>query len=176
MGGINVAHDEDVAELEARADDPEEWEEEPDEISVQTRTRTEVVSFRLPCHELDEVAEAAEAAGESLSEYVRGALDMRLRGLPDYPAPLEVSSLSLRTAMMSSRTIMLGSPQVWKTHDVDHLVLAFPGSGRAGPHESQIGSMSLHGTQEDAEAAGRAAARAEGGEARSHPARGTQRG
>ncbi len=57
--------------------DPDEW----DDLSVQIEVRptgSEVVSFRLPADELDRIVDAADAAGESLSEFVRGALRDRL--------------------------------------------------------------------------------------------------
>lgn len=57
--------------------DPDEWEDQPVEIEVRP-AGSEVVSFRLPSDELDRVMEAARAAGESLSQFVRGALSGRL--------------------------------------------------------------------------------------------------
>ena len=60
-------------ELHRMRDDPSAWEDEPTPIRVGER-KTEVVSFRLPSDELDQLEVAAAAAGESLSEYVRRAL------------------------------------------------------------------------------------------------------
>lgn len=57
--------------------DPDEWDDQPVEIEVRP-TGSEVVSFRLPSDELDRVMEAARAVGESLSQFVRGALSVRL--------------------------------------------------------------------------------------------------
>lgn len=64
-------------ELFDHRNDPDEWDDEPVEIDVRP-TGSEVVSFRLPSDELDRVMEAAQAAGESLSQFVRGALSVRL--------------------------------------------------------------------------------------------------
>lgn len=57
--------------------DPDEWDEQPVQIEVRP-TGSEMVSFRLPADELDRVVEAAESTGESLSQFVRGALRDRL--------------------------------------------------------------------------------------------------
>lgn len=66
-----------AGELEALRDDPDEWSDAAAEFNVRPR-RTEVVSFRLPQAELDELEAAADAAGESLSEFIRGAVELRL--------------------------------------------------------------------------------------------------
>lgn len=62
--------------------DPDEWDDEPAEIDVRP-TGSEVVSFRLPSDELDRVMEAARAIGESLSQFVREALNDRLESLEE---------------------------------------------------------------------------------------------
>lgn len=59
--------------------DPSGWEDEPTEITVAPR-KSEVVSFRLPSDELDQLEEAAAAAGETLSEYIRRALRALISG------------------------------------------------------------------------------------------------
>lgn len=66
-----------ATELYDSRDRPGEWEEEPVEITVKPR-RSEVVSFRIPSTELDELEVAAEEAGESISEFVRRALALRM--------------------------------------------------------------------------------------------------
>lgn len=60
-------------EFHRMRNDPSAWESEPTRITVGVR-KTEIVSFRLPADELDQLEVAAAAAGESLSEYVRRAL------------------------------------------------------------------------------------------------------
>ncbi len=65
--------------------DPEEWSDEESEIQVRPKG-TEVVSFRLPSNELDAVASEALRAGESLSQFIRGALVLRIHGQPIGPA------------------------------------------------------------------------------------------
>ncbi len=67
-----------IKELHEHQDDPNEWSEEAVPIEVRPG-RTSVVSFRLPTRELDALEEAAAAAGESISEYVRKAVVLRLR-------------------------------------------------------------------------------------------------
>lgn len=64
-------------ELYDSRNDPEEWSEEAEEIEVKPR-RSSVLSFRLPPEELDALEQAMAQTGESLSEYVRGALALRL--------------------------------------------------------------------------------------------------
>src|SRR5438094_871431 len=60
----------------------QEWEE----VEVEVRPRgTEVVSFRLPSQEVSGLIEAAQKAGETLSEYIRGALAIRMLGTPIGP-------------------------------------------------------------------------------------------
>ena len=56
---------------------PTNGDDEPVEIDVRP-SGSEVVSFRIPTDELDRVTEAARVAGESLSQFVRGALSARL--------------------------------------------------------------------------------------------------
>ncbi len=59
--------------------DPGEWSEESEDIKVRAR-RSEVVSFRLPSEEVDHLEESAAALGESLSEFIRKAVTLRLSG------------------------------------------------------------------------------------------------
>ncbi len=64
-------------DLYEHRNDPDEWDDQPVEIEVRP-AGSEVVSFRLSSDELDRVVEAAQAAGESLSQFVREALSARL--------------------------------------------------------------------------------------------------
>lgn len=77
-------------ELHAHRHDSGEWSDEPVPIEVRP-TRSEVVSFRLPSNELDELVTAATAVGESLSEFIRGALAIRVHGTPIGPT-VEITS------------------------------------------------------------------------------------
>jgi hypothetical protein len=56
--------------------DAGEWSSEPVKVDVRSG-RTAVISCRLPRNELDALEEAAEAANESVSEYVRKAITVR---------------------------------------------------------------------------------------------------
>lgn len=66
-------------ELYEHRNDPGEWGEEAEEIEVKPR-RSSVLSFRLPSEEMDALERDMERTGESLSEYIRNALALRLRG------------------------------------------------------------------------------------------------
>lgn len=66
-------------EIWEHRNDPEEWSEETEDIEVRPR-RSSVLSFRLPPEELAALEQAMEHTGESLSEFVRKALAMRLHG------------------------------------------------------------------------------------------------
>lgn len=70
--------------------DPDEWDERPVQIEVRP-TGSEVVSFRLPADELDRIVEA----GESLSQFVRGALRDRLEPTGQALAPTVTSGPSI---------------------------------------------------------------------------------
>lgn len=64
-------------ELVASRDSTDEWEDEPSQVEVRPR-QSEVVSFRLSSDELDALESAAKVAGESISEFLRTALTIRL--------------------------------------------------------------------------------------------------
>jgi len=67
--------------LHRHRSDPDEWDDRPANIKVRP-SPAEVVSFRLPGHELDRLQEAAAAEGMTLSQFIRDALEQRLRGDP----------------------------------------------------------------------------------------------
>lgn len=73
---MSSAHDA-AEELYEHRHDPDEWAEEPEAIEVRP-TRSSVLSVRLPRAELDALEAAAAERGETLSQYVRMALAMRL--------------------------------------------------------------------------------------------------
>lgn len=79
-------------QLHAHRDDADEWEDAPASVKVK-QSRTEVVSFRLPSDELDRLEEAAAAAGETISVFIRRVLQQHLGGLPP---SLQVTSGALR--------------------------------------------------------------------------------
>lgn len=64
-------------------DDAGEWDEEPEDIEV--RSASEVVSFRIASDQLSDLEEAASVAGETLSQYIRYALAIRMYGHPVGP-------------------------------------------------------------------------------------------
>ena len=76
-------------ELYEHRNDPDGWSEEEEEIEVKPR-RSSVLSFRLPSEEFAALERAMEQTGESLTEFIRNALAIRLHGVPIGPA-LEVT-------------------------------------------------------------------------------------
>jgi hypothetical protein len=65
-------------ELYAHRHDEGEWSEEA--VEIETRpTRSEVISFRLPSEEISELEAAAKSAGESLSAFIRQAIEDRIQ-------------------------------------------------------------------------------------------------
>lgn len=89
----------DSDEIFEHRDDPGEWSEEAVEVTVKP-SRSEVVSFRLPSDELNALEDAAATSGESLSEYIRKSLALRLFGEPIGPA-VEISSGATRLTIRS---------------------------------------------------------------------------
>lgn len=72
-------------ELYEHRRDAGEWSETSVPITV-AKTTTEVVSFRLSSSELNELETAAAAQGETLSEFIRKAIAIRIHGEPIGPA------------------------------------------------------------------------------------------
>ena len=70
-----------VKEVWEHRNDPEEWGEEAENIEVRSNPSS-VVSFRLPSKEFTLLEQARAQTGESLSEFIRNALAMRLHGRP----------------------------------------------------------------------------------------------
>ena len=69
--------DRDIEELRAGRDDPDEWDEEPAAVRIRPTT-TSVVSFRMPHGELDRLQRIAGARGESISDFVRDSIRVRI--------------------------------------------------------------------------------------------------
>ena len=80
----NTTEDVLTRELEATRDDPGEWSDEAVAITVRPQ-RSQVVSFRLPAEELDKLTQAVEGSGESLSEFVRTSIAMRIEAKGSAP-------------------------------------------------------------------------------------------
>ena len=71
-------------QLEQESEDDALWEQEP--VPVERRpNRTSVLSLRLPTTEFHALLKAARGSGESVSEYVRKAIAMRLSYQPESP-------------------------------------------------------------------------------------------
>lgn len=66
-----------AAELRAHRDDRDEWDEAPVQAEVGLQ-RAVVTSVRLPVAEFMAVQKAAKATGQTVSEFVRSAIAMRL--------------------------------------------------------------------------------------------------
>lgn len=86
-------------ELLEHRDEPGEWNDEPESVTVKP-SGSEVVSFRLPAGEVDALTDAAEANGETVSEFIRKALALRLYGTPIGPS-VEISSGATRLTIRS---------------------------------------------------------------------------
>lgn len=72
-------------ELYRHRHDAGEWSQ--DAAAIEARPgRTAVVSCRLPLNEFEDLENAADHVGESISDYVRGAIALRRRGLGHLPA------------------------------------------------------------------------------------------
>jgi hypothetical protein len=68
-----------ATELLEHRNDKGEWGEEA--VPIKRRpSRTEVVSVRIPSSDLDLMEELAGQAGESISDFIRGAIALRLHG------------------------------------------------------------------------------------------------
>jgi hypothetical protein len=96
---MNEGASEEVKDVLDHRDDPGEWTEEAVAVEVKP-SRSEVVSFRLPSDELDALEAAAERSGESISEFIRKALALRLYGEPIGPS-VEISSGATRLTVRS---------------------------------------------------------------------------
>jgi hypothetical protein len=75
MSGQKTA-EELAQELYEHRGDPGEWDDEAVPLE-RRRSNTAVISVRLPQSEYRALRQAAQAAGESLSDYVRGAIAQR---------------------------------------------------------------------------------------------------
>ena len=109
--------------------EPGEWDDQPVDIEVRP-TGSEVVSFRLPSDELDRVVEAAKAAGESLSQFVRGALRARLE-------PTAQALARTLTSGPLTRHASAGPPAP-SVHLHPSTVSAFVVHDRSGAHPQSI--------------------------------------
>ncbi len=72
-------------ELYRHRHDAGEWSQEAEQIETRPG-RTAVVSCRLPVNEFQGLEDAAEQAGESISEYIRRAIQLRRLGSGHLPA------------------------------------------------------------------------------------------
>ena len=74
--------DRDAEELHASRDDPDEWDDETAEVHVRPMT-TSVVSFRMPHDDLNRLQSISRARGESISDFVRDSIRVRIGHLSD---------------------------------------------------------------------------------------------
>lgn len=80
-------------ELDAKQGDESQWSQEPVEIQVKP-TASQVVSFRMPGDEFDAMVEAAAASGQSISEFARDAIKLRLAAQTAFQAIRVTGKLS----------------------------------------------------------------------------------
>jgi hypothetical protein len=88
--------DPDIEKLQAGQDDPDEWDEAPAAIRVRPTT-TSVVSFRVSHDELERLQSIAGARGESISDFVRDSIRVRIGHLSD-PDPAAGGEHAVTTA------------------------------------------------------------------------------
>lgn len=91
-----------ATELRASRTEPDEWDETPVQASV-ARERNVLMSFRISASEVIALQRAARQGGESLSEFIRKAIGLRLYGKPVINAVQIASGLhqgSIQTTMV----------------------------------------------------------------------------
>ena len=95
--------DSDVVRLHETRDDPDEWDDAPAPLRVRPVT-TNVVSFRMSHDELDGLQSIVRARGESVSEFVRDSIRIRMNSVsvldPEdghhaFPAAAETAELEV---------------------------------------------------------------------------------
>jgi len=89
--------------LHKQRNDPQVWSEEPEQIEVQ-RSRSAVVSFRLPTNEFHNLHSAATQSGESISEFIRKAIALRITGAP-LPPRYDGGCNAIRTNFHTSHAL-----------------------------------------------------------------------
>lgn len=93
--------------------DPSEWED----VEVEVKPRgTEVVSFRLPSQEVTTLLAAAKKAHQSLSQYIRSALAIRMLGTPIGPSVelnTSVGNLRIRSHIVVDSSKQNSSVSEW---------------------------------------------------------------
>lgn len=89
----------DESEIIKHRDDPGEWAEEPTTIDV-AKSRSAMLSFRIPVEELELLDAKLSATGETLSQFIRSALVLRLHGTPVGPA-IQITSGATRLSVRS---------------------------------------------------------------------------
>jgi hypothetical protein len=103
-----------AVQLHTRRNDPAEWEPTPVRADVSPR-RAVVTSVRMPVAEFLALQKAAGAAGQTVSDYVRTAIAMRLRGM------IRVSSVHIAVAAQarSQATFVAPHPEAGQTENPD---------------------------------------------------------
>lgn len=101
--------------LQAHRNDPNEWEQTPLRADVTPR-RAVVTSVRMPLTEFVALQKAAGAAGQTVSDYIRTAIAVRLRGL------VRVNAVQIATAAAeasSQATFVVPHPKAGQTQNPD---------------------------------------------------------
>lgn len=96
--------------------DAQEWEDEPEQIEVR-RSKRDVVSFRLPHEEAEQLIAAAKQAGETLSEFIRGAIAIRVHGTSFGPAVRITSGSQGQTWSVTVQSYLLAAPSSTRDDD-----------------------------------------------------------
>lgn len=108
---MSMSEEELAKELFETRDQPGQWSDEPEKSPAKV-SGMPVLSFRLSLNELEDLQKAADDLGESVSEFIRGALVLRVHGVPIGPA-VEVTSgsgtLTVRSRLLPRSTSENGS-------------------------------------------------------------------
>lgn len=92
-----------AARLHKGRKDPTAWHEEPEQIEVRS-SRSAVVSFRLPTNEFQSLHNAATLNSESISEFIRKAIALRIAGAP-LPPRYDGGCNAIRTNFHTSHAL-----------------------------------------------------------------------
>jgi hypothetical protein len=104
-----------AARLHAGRNEQTEWEETPIEAEIQTQ-RAVVTSLRLPVNEFTAVQNAAKAAGQTVSDFIRNAIATKLHG------GIRIHALQIATGSSEGQsrvTVLAPTLEGGQTHNPD---------------------------------------------------------
>ncbi len=108
-------------ELLEHRDDPEEWDKQAAPVQVRL-SRTEVLSVRIPSQLMDALEDAAAAAGETVSEFVRKAIESTLQDVRPFAGSIINRSVSYGTFQQTDFRVW--SEPSGRTEEAQHTLQA----------------------------------------------------